>query len=87
MPQLPTITVVTPWDSLASICGVRITLVSSCVWTSMKPGERTRPSPSDHLPGPVLGELADRADKAAIDGYIGCLRFAAAAVDEREHCG
>ena len=39
MPQLPTITVVTPCDSLASICGVRITLVSSCVCTSMKPGQ------------------------------------------------
>ena len=31
MPQLPTITVVTPCDSLGSISGVRITLVSSWV--------------------------------------------------------
>ncbi len=46
MPQLPTMTVVMPCDTLGSMSGVRITLVSSWVWTSMKPGASTRPSPS-----------------------------------------
>ncbi len=46
IPQLPTITVVTPWEILGSISGVSMTLVSSWVWTSMKPGARVRPSAS-----------------------------------------
>src|SRR5690606_22538751 len=46
MPQLPTTTVVTPCDSLGSMSGVRMTLVSSCVCTSMKPGASARPAPS-----------------------------------------
>jgi hypothetical protein len=46
MPQLPTITVVTPCDIFGSICGDRMTWVSSCVWTSIKPGASTRPSAS-----------------------------------------
>src|SRR5450830_117036 len=46
MPQLPTTTVVTPCDNLGNISGMRITLVSSCVCTSMKPGLNTLPAPS-----------------------------------------
>lgn len=46
MPQLPTTTVVTPCDSFGIISGWRTTLVSSCVWTSMKPGASTSPAAS-----------------------------------------
>ena len=39
-------TVVTPWDSLDHISGVRTTFVSSWVCTSMKPGASVSPSAS-----------------------------------------
>ncbi|CDK61519.1 hypothetical protein [Klebsiella pneumoniae IS10] len=46
IPQLPTITVVTPWLSFGKYSGMRITLISSWVCTSIKPGASTRPWPS-----------------------------------------
>ena len=54
MPQLPTMTVVTPCEILGNIAGVSITLVSSCVCTSMKPGARQRPSASMICVAPQL---------------------------------
>jgi hypothetical protein len=46
IPQLPTITVVTPWLTLGVILGVARTAWSSWVCTSMKPGATTRPATS-----------------------------------------
>src|ERR1035438_3805490 len=46
MPQLPTITVVMPWDIFGFIAGARITLISSWVCTSIKPGASASPSAS-----------------------------------------
>ena len=58
-----------------------MTFVSSWVWTSMKPGERTRPSPSVTFRAHVLGELPDRANDAGVDSYIRSLGFGATAVE------
>ena len=44
-PQLPATTVVTPMRTKFAAAG-RSTRPSACVWTSMKPGETTRPDAS-----------------------------------------
>jgi hypothetical protein len=46
IPQLPTITVVTPWLTFGVIRGVLKTARSSWVCTSIKPGATTRPATS-----------------------------------------
>ncbi len=80
MPQLPTITVVTPCESFGSIAGVRITAVSSCVWTSIKPGASASPSASMTARCVVHRELADFADAAIAKSDIQEFGGAAAAV-------
>jgi hypothetical protein len=45
-PQLPRISVVTPWWTLLSAPGWTISDSSEWQWQSMKPGATTRPSPS-----------------------------------------
>ena len=64
MPQLPTITVVTPCEIFGSMSAFSIAAASSCVWTSMKPGATTRPvqSISSHR---ALCAQAARAVRAA----------------------
>ncbi len=46
MPQLPTITVVTPWLTLGAMSGAASSRRSSCVCTSMNPGATTSPRAS-----------------------------------------
>ena len=78
MPQLPTTTVVTPCESLGSMPGVRMTLVSSCVCTSMKPGasaSRRRPRAA-----PGRRQLADGRDASAFQRHAGAVFGLAAAV-------
>ena len=46
MPQLPVITVVTPWLAFAAMSGVASSARSSCVCTSIKPGATIMPATS-----------------------------------------
>ena len=67
IPQLPTMTVVTPCESLGHISGVRTTFVSSWVWTSMKPGARHSPVPSISCPADNAELGADAGDHSVRD--------------------
>src|SRR5438552_5033754 len=60
MPQLPTTTVVTPVLIFGSICVCSITIRSSCVWTSMKPGATMQPLAS-MTAAPAVGRSASMA--------------------------
>ncbi len=82
MPQLPTTTVVTPWDSLGRISGVRMTLVSSWVWTSMKPAPDASVSLDDGR-GVVRIEPSHGGDAFAVHGDVGREGGATGAVEHR----
>ena len=80
------ISVVTPWRTLLSAFGLIGRVKSEWVLMSIKPGVTARPSASMIVRrrGAVRGERrADGGDATRLDGDVGALAGAAAAVDHR----
>ena len=71
MPQLPTISVVTPWLILGVISGCVMQIRSSCVCTSMNPGATTRPVTSMIRSAANLRQVADGDDGVAAERHVG----------------
>ena len=82
MPQLPTMTVVTPCVIFGSILGSASTIWSSCVWTSMKPGATISPATSITSASGGDQAGADRGDAVAVDAHVGDEPVRAGAVDD-----
>ena len=82
MPQLPVITVVTPWLILHSISGSLSSARSSWVWVSTKPGASARPLAWISRAPFSLRQIAHRDDAVVLDREIAAHAGLAAAVDQ-----
>ena len=83
MPQLPVMTVVTPWLILHSISGSLSSARSSWVWVSTKPGASARPFARISRAAFRLREVADRDNPIVLDGEIAAHAGPAAAIDQQ----
>ena len=83
MPQLPVMTVVTPWLILHSISGSLSSARSSWVWVSTKPGASARPVAADLSRALDLRQVADRDDAVVLDREVAARSGLAAAVDQQ----
>src|SRR5204863_178249 len=73
MPQLPVMTVVTPWLALAAISEAR-SARSSCVWTSIKPGAMTSPDASISRAPLLFATLPTAAMRSPVTATSACRR-------------
>ena len=82
MPQLPTITVVTPWESFSHHLWVADD-AGIVVGVNIDEARRKDlPFSLCNLPGNVMRELSDRANGTGFDGDIRCLRLGAATIED-----
>ena len=83
MPQLPVMTVVTPWLILQGSSGSLSSARSSWVWVSIKPGASARPFAEISWPALTVARSPDRDDAIVFHREIAAHARRAAAVDQQ----